>query len=113
LRENLAKRVKRIIAPEDYDPTGKRRAGGPKFDKRNGALTAAATRPFTEFAGFGEDGDTIPPDEAIEGRIAKKDLLTTGDEDSYESVIPMPADRESLKLLGRLTQAERWESWDC
>src|ERR1039458_3508856 len=33
LRENLARRVKRISAPEDYDPTGKRHAGGPKFDK--------------------------------------------------------------------------------
>src|SRR5664280_327909 len=58
LRENLAKRVKRASVPEDYGPTGKRYAGGPKFDKRNGALTAFATRPYAEFEVLSRDGET-------------------------------------------------------
>lgn len=114
LRENLARRVKRLASGslEDYDPTGKRRTGGPKFDERNGALIDFGTQPFAEFELQNGDGDTMAPDEAIEGSIARKTLRTAGgmyDED----VIPMPADRDDLRFLSRRTPAERWESYRC
>jgi hypothetical protein len=112
LRENLAKRVKRVSPPEDYGPNGKRLPGGPKFDKRNGALTAFATRPYAEFEVLTRDGDTISPDEAIEGQIERRRLqMASGDED--DNCVVMPADRESLRLLGRKTLAEWVEEDRC
>ena len=97
---------------EDYDPTGKRLPGGPKFDHRSGALSAFATRPFTEFAVLCEDGDTIDPVDVIEGQLERKRLQTVlGDEDNNGSV--MPADRESKRFLGRRTLAEKLEALQC
>lgn len=113
LRQNLARRVKRSSAPEDYGPTGQRRIGGPKFDRRNGALTAFAIRPFAEFEMLSGDGDIISPDEVIEGRIARQDLQTAGGGDHYMATFPRPADRESLLLLGRKTYAEKCEGSYC
>lgn len=116
LRENLARRVRRSGALEDYDATGKRRNGGPKFDMRNGALTAFATRPFVEFEVLSKNGDIISPDEEIEGRIARKVLQTAGgqfeDEDGSR-IFSMPADRESRRFLGTRTLAERREAARC
>lgn len=112
LRENLARRVKRSSAPEDYGPTGKRYAGGPKFDKRNGALTAFATRPYVEFEVLSGDGATISPDEAIEGQLERKRLRTASGDEDFNSVV-MPADRDSLRFLGRRTYAEKCEGLYC
>src|SRR5664279_514899 len=115
LRENLANRVKRVSAPEegeDYDSTGKRRPGGPRFDKRNGALTAFSTRPCAESEVQNVDGNTISPDEAIEGRIVRKTLQTAGGVDD-DNAVPMPADRDDLRFFSRRTLAERWESYRC
>ncbi|MGC2111768.1 MAG: hypothetical protein WA655_19790 [Candidatus Korobacteraceae bacterium] len=112
MRKNLAQRIKRSGMAEDYDPTGKRLPAGPKFDHRSGALSAFATRPFTEFAVLCEDGDTIDPVEVIEGQLERKRLQTvSGDEDNNGSV--MPADRESKRLLGRRTMAEKLEALQC
>jgi hypothetical protein len=110
-RGQLARRAKRVSAPEDYSSSGMRRPGGPKFDKRNGALTAFTERPFVEFEVVSGDGDTISPDEAIEGRIERKKLQTAGGED--DDIMPMPADRDSLHFLGRHTFAERLEALCC
>ena len=113
LRENLSRRTKRASPPEDYGPTGRRRRGGPKFDKRNGALTAFATRPYAEFEVLTKDGDTISPDEAIGGQLERKRLQTAGGEGDDMPTFPMPADRDSLQFLGRLTFAERLEALGC
>jgi hypothetical protein len=113
LRVQLARRAKRSTAPEDYGPTGRRRRGGPKFDKRNGALTAFATRPFTEFEVLSRDGESISPDEAIEGQLERKRLQTAGDEDGDSVGWIVPADRDSLRFLGRRTVAERCEASRC
>ena len=115
LRGQLAKRARRSGAPEDYGPdvNARRRPGGPKFDKRNGALVAFSERPFTEFEKeVGGDGDTMSPLDVIEGRIARKNLQMAdgwGDLPSF----PTPADRESLDFMGRLTFAERLEALGC
>ncbi len=113
LRENFTRRVRRSGRREDYGPTGRRRPGGPKFDKRSGALIAFSERPFTEFEVRNWDGDTISPDEEIEGRIARKNLQTVGGWDEYVPTFPRPADRESLLLLGRRTLAEQYEASRC
>ena len=113
LRENLARRAKRASAPEDYGPTGRRRRGGPKFDKRNGALIASATRPYAEFEVLTRDGDTISPDEAIEGQLERTRIQTAGGEDDDMPAFPSPADRESLLLLGRKGYAEMCEGFFC
>jgi hypothetical protein len=114
LRQSLARRVERMM-PDDYAPVGhrslRRRPGGPKFDRRNGALTAFVTRPYVEFETLNEDGETMTPEEAIAGRIERKKLQTAGGED--ENIVPMPADRESLQFLGRRTYAEKWEALRC
>ncbi len=96
LRETFVRRVKRSAsgAVEDYDSTGKRRPGGPKFDNRNGALTEFGTRPYAEFAVLCEDGDTVGPEEVIEGRLERKRLQTASEDDDYIPVV-MPADREA------------------
>jgi hypothetical protein len=116
LCENLARRVRRSGALEDYDATGKRRNAGPKFDKRNGALTAYTTRPFVEFEVLSKKGDRISPDEAIDGRIARKALQTAGgqfeDEDGHR-IGSTPADRDSLRFLGTRMLAERCEASRC
>jgi len=112
LRKNLVRRVKRSGAPEDYDPTGKRRPGGPKFDKRNGALTAFATRPYAEFEVLSRDGEPISPDEAIEGQVERKRLRTALRDEDDNSVV-MPADRDSLRFLGRRSYAEKCEGFYC
>ena len=114
LRQNLAKRVERMM-PDDYGPIGRRslrrRSVGPKFDHRNGALIAPATLPFVEFEGLNQEGETITPEEAIQGRIEREKLQTAGGED--ENIVPMPADRDSLQFLGRRTYAEKWEALRC
>ena len=109
LRANLARRVKRVSAAEDYDPTGKRRACGPRFDERSGALTAYATQPFTEFEALNQDGDTISGEEVI---LRKSLQASVQDDDGYDRVV-MPADRESQMLLGRMTLAERYAASLC
>jgi|NGEPerStandDraft_6_1074524.scaffolds.fasta_scaffold52573_1 hypothetical protein len=115
LRENLARQVRRSGTLEDYGPgvNARRRPGAPKFDKRSGALTAFAERPFIEFEILRGNGDTISPDEEIEGRIERKRLQTAGGGDDYMPTFPMPADRDSLQFLGRLTFAERLEAFGC
>ena len=109
LRENLARRVRRFSAPEDYGPTGKRCAGGPKVDKRNGALTAFATRPFAEFEVLSGDGKTTSGEEAVE---RKRLQMVEWDDEGYERVV-MSADRETLRFLGGRTLAERCEAARC
>ena len=115
LRENFVRRVTRSGTLEDYGPAvnARRRPGGPKFDKRSGALTAFAERPFIEFEVIRGNGDTISPDEAIEGKLERKRLQTAGGEDDDMPTFPMPADRDSLQFLGRLTFAERLEAFGC
>jgi hypothetical protein len=62
LRGKLARRVERLCGPEDYGPavasvdergrpviSRTRRPSWPKFDKRNGAVIAVGTQPYTEF----------------------------------------------------------------
>src|SRR5664279_5256264 len=125
LRGNLAKRVMRLCGPDDYGPavasvdnegrpviSRTRRPSWPKFDKRNGALTAFATRPYAEFEVLSRDGETISPDEAIEGQLERKRLRTASPDENDNSVA-MPADRDSLRFLSRKTLAERWESYRC
>ena len=106
LRKNLAKRVKRFSAPEDYGPMGKRLPSRRRFDRRSGALTAFSTRPFTEFAVVHSDKDDISPEDHIEH-------LTLGQRDEDDRGAWMPADRESLKFLGGRTYAEKFESQNC
>jgi hypothetical protein len=108
LRGHFARRAKRVSAPEDYSPTGRRRPVGPKFDKRSGALIAFVTRPFAEFEVLGEYGFAISAEEVID----RKRLQTVADDDGYEVVV-MPADRESLRFLGRQTLAEYCEAFRC
>jgi hypothetical protein len=113
LRGQLAKRARRSGTPEDYGPNGRRRPGGPKFDKRSGTLTAFSERPFAEFEkDVGGDGDTISPLEVIEGRIARKNLQTSGGWDDLPT-FATPADSNSLDFMGRLTFAERLEALGC
>jgi hypothetical protein len=110
LRGHLARRAERYSDPEEYGPTvnARRRPGGPKYDKRSGALTAFATRPFAEFEVLGEDGAAISAEEVID----RKRLQTVAEVDGYEKVV-MPADRESLLVLGRHTLAEVCEASRC
>ena len=125
LRGNLAKRVMRLCGPDDYGPavasvdkegrpviSRTRRPSWPKFDKRNGALTAFATRPYAEFEVLSRDGETISPDEAIEGQLERKRLRTASPGEDDNSVV-MPADRDSLRFLGRKTYAEKCEDFHC
>jgi hypothetical protein len=109
LRENFAEQVRRATrgALDDYDKTGKRARGGPKFDRRNGALIEACVRPFAEFAVRCADGNTVSLEEVIGRRFAAIDP-----EDGNGS-IPWPADADDLKFLGGRTLAERWESDNC
>jgi|ERR1035437_4736765 hypothetical protein len=113
LCKSLARRVERLEGKEDYGPNGMRRPGKPKFDKRNGALTALSERPFTEFEkDVGGDGNTMSPIDVIEDRIARKNLQTADGWDDLPS-FPIPANRESLWLLGRRTLAEQCEASRC
>jgi len=104
LRENFARRVKRVSPQEDYGPTGKRLPGGPKIDKRNGAVTALSFRPFAEFESeVGGDGDIIPAIEVLEGRIARKELETSGGQEYLwesrdQSAATSPLDGNSARL---------------
>jgi hypothetical protein len=112
LRENLARRVKKLNGPDDYGPdmNAKRRPGGARFDKRNGALIAFATRPLAEFEILGEDGDIWSGEEAVES-LHRKALLKVGaDGGDGERFIPMPANREDLRFLRGRTYAESWEA---
>lgn len=111
LRQNLARRVKASRGLEDYDDrSGKRRPSGPKFDGRNGALIEYVMRPFAEFEVTNSDGETVSPEEVIDGRLARKSLCTAGDDE--ESFV-MPADENSLQSLSRKTLAEWIESNKC
>ena len=107
LLQQFVNRVGKTGHNDDYDRNGRRRAGGPKFDKRNGALISCETRPYVEFEIRGDDGETLAPDEAIDGRLARAQLQTG---DGYCQLL---ADRESLRSLRRRTLAESIESDHC
>ena len=113
LRGNLANRVRRIAGVDDYGSPSNavRRPSYPRFDKRNGALVDFGTNPFAEFSLVSDNGDEIVPEEVIESAIARKTLQTAGGYD--ENVVPAPADRDSLRLLGKKTFAEWIEAESC
>jgi hypothetical protein len=121
LRGNLAKRVKRLCGPEDYGPAAvsvdeqgwpvisrTRRPSWPKFDKRNGALIAVGTQPYTEFEVQDRDEDTMTSEEAVDYQAGQ----TTQDEDGHINRV-MLADRKSLRFLAGLTYAEKCEASRC
>jgi len=90
---------------DDYDLSGKRRPGGPKFDKRNGALLRIAIRPYAEFEMSNTEGETLSGEEVIDAAIANAELS-----DNFHAPA---ADRESLKFLHGRTWAEAYEGEQC
>ncbi len=93
---------------DDYDRTGKRRPGGPKFDKRNGALLRIAIRPYAEFEMSNTEGERLSGEEVIDAAVAMKQTLRV----SNYFHVPV-ADRESLKFLHGRTWAEAYEGQEC
>jgi hypothetical protein len=119
LRGNLAKRVRRLCGPEDYGPSvasaddhGRpvisetRRPSWPKFDKRNGALVAVGTQPFTELEVQDGDGESMTSEEAVDCQVGQ----TAQDEDGHINRV-MLANSESLRILGHRTRAEHCEAY--
>ena len=109
LRENLANRVKRVSAPEEGEdyPTGKRRPGGPRFDKRSGLLISHGTRPYTEFGGVGQEGDDFSPEGAVDNKVARRNLQTAGGGDDDGHIV-MPADRDTSSRILRKKTLTEW-----
>jgi len=110
LRAKLAKRGKRSFGTDDYGPAvdAKRRPSWAEFDKRNGALIEFGTQPFAEFEVQDGDGNCLTSEEAVDYQSGQ----TTQDEDGH-TIRVMPADRDSLQSLGRLTLAESYEADRC
>jgi hypothetical protein len=117
----LARRVKRLCGPDDYGPavasvdkegrpviSRTRRPSWPKFDKRNGALTAFGTQPYAEFEVQDGDGDTMTSEEAVDYLAGQ----TEQDEDG-QLIRAMPADRDSLRFLRGRALAEQCEASRC
>jgi len=109
LRQELVNRVGKSKRHDDYDRTGKRRPGGSRFDKRNGALVSPVMRPFAEFEISDKGGQIQSGFDAIEAEETRKALQTSVGFDDYW-VHPQPADRERKKLLQGRTWAEYWET---
>src|SRR5664280_950153 len=109
LRENLANRVKRVSAPEEGEdyPTGKRRPGGPRFDKRSGLLISHGTRPYAEFGGVNQRGDAFSPEDAVDNQVARRDLQTAGGSDDDGHIV-MPADRDTSSRILRKKTLTEW-----
>jgi hypothetical protein len=115
LRAQFAGRVKRQRSKvhdrsgqDDYDLAGQRRASGPRFDKRNGALVECEARPYVESEITNGKGGTVSPEEVIDGLYARREL-TRADGDRFVK----PADRKSLRYLKGMTLAERRETRRC
>jgi len=108
LLQQFVNRVGKTGNNDDYDRNGRRRAEGPKFDKRNGALISCETRPYVEFEIRGDDGETLAADEAIDGRLARAQL-----QNGAGGCQQLLADRESLRALRGRTYAESIESDHC
>jgi hypothetical protein len=108
IRLEFSSRLRKAHKDDDYDRTGKRRPGGPRFDKRNGALISWEARPYAEFEISNEEGETLSADEDIDGRLARAEARR-GD-GGHQLLL---ADRDSLRTLRGRTWAEYRENELC
>jgi hypothetical protein len=115
LRAQFAGRVKRQRSKvhdrsgqDDYDLAGQRRASGPRFDKRNGALVECEARPYIESEITNGKGGTVSPEEVIDGLYARRELTRADGGHFVKS-----ADREDLAFLKGMSLAERREAEHC